>query len=321
MGGNVGTGTRLGALTVTTTQSTAGNGFKIGGNITANSLTASGVTRATITASSTINTSTFGGAINFGGLIEGTSPGAPSLTLNAGSGSITLGSTVGAGVPLGAVALTSSTLISLGGNITSDGGAMTLTGPVTLTASGTTVLDPTNAGGTAAGAAINFSSTIDGTVAGSQALTLTGGSGGIITLGGNVGTGTRLGALTVTTTQSTAGNGFKIGGNITANSLTASGVTRTTLTASSTINTSTFGGAINFGGIIEGASASSQTLTLAAGAGSITFSSTLGATTQLNVFTVTNGSGVSFAGDVKCVSGTIGAPITIVGDRTITTAP
>ena len=61
-------------------------------------------------------------------------------------------------ISTGAISYTGSTAINLGGNITTNGATIGLTGPVTLTAD--TVLDTTNAGGTAAGANITLSSTL-----------------------------------------------------------------------------------------------------------------------------------------------------------------
>src|SRR6201999_1386485 len=70
------------------------------------------------------------------------------------------------------------------------GGTFGVTGPTLL--GGAVVVDTTNAGGTATGANINFSSTINN----GQTLSLTGGTAGGITLGGAVGGATALTNLT-----------------------------------------------------------------------------------------------------------------------------
>ena len=98
-----------------------------------------------------------------------------------------------------------------------------MTGPTTLTAN--VAIDTTNAGGTAAGANISFSSTING----ARTLTLTGGTTGTILLGGAVGGTTALTSLSAnaaTITQSstvnttgaisyTGSSAINLGGNVT----------------------------------------------------------------------------------------------------------
>ena len=92
------------------------------------------------------------------------------------------------------VSLTSAGDITLGANIVTAGNEITLTGPIVL-GSGVT-LDTTD-GGNAAGADLTLAGTVQGTTAGGQSLTLDSGAGNIA-LGGNIGTTTRLGALSVT---------------------------------------------------------------------------------------------------------------------------
>src|SRR6185437_983157 len=79
------------------------------------------------------------------------------------------------------------------------GGAIAQSGTTLLLAgTGTTatVID-TTAAGHGAGANITFGKAIDGGAAGSQALTLNAGSGGTISLSGNLGGTTPLGAVTL----------------------------------------------------------------------------------------------------------------------------
>ena len=72
----------------------------------------------------------------------------------------------------GALNYNGITAINLGGNITTSGGIISLTGPVTLNTNA--VLDATNAGGTVAGANITLATSVDG----AKTLTLTGGTSG-----------------------------------------------------------------------------------------------------------------------------------------------
>ena len=121
------------------------------------------------------------------------------MTLAAGVGTVTLDGAVGATTTLnaftitgatiiqgstvnttGAVSYTGTTAIDLGGNITTAGAPVSMTGATALTAN--VAIDTTNAGGTAAGANITFSNTLNG----AHTLTLTGGTGGTILLSGAV---------------------------------------------------------------------------------------------------------------------------------------
>ena len=65
----------------------------------------------------------------------------------------------------GALSYTGTTVINLGGNVTTSGGVVTFTGPTALTANA--IVDTTNAGGTVAGANISFSSTLNSAIRGS----------------------------------------------------------------------------------------------------------------------------------------------------------
>jgi hypothetical protein len=115
---------------------------------------------------------------------------------------------------------------------------------------GTLTIDTTNAGGVAAGANIRFQSTLTGTTAGAEPLTLTAGTGGNVTFTGAVG-GTRLGAVTINS----------------ANNVTESaGLTAASLTQSAGSGTSTLNGAVDTTGA---ANVTTSTITFGAG-GSVT---------------------------------------------------
>ena len=81
----------------------------------------------------------------------------PLTSLTATSKYITQNSTA---TTSGPISYTGTSSISLGGNITTNGANINLTGPVTLTNAVTA--DTTNAGAVTAGANIAFSSTING---------------------------------------------------------------------------------------------------------------------------------------------------------------
>jgi hypothetical protein len=68
-----------------------------------------------------------------------------------------------------------------------------------VTVGADTVLDSTDGGANAAGAAINLAGTVNGTTAGQESLTITA-ADGTVTLGGAIGGSTSLQFLTVATT-------------------------------------------------------------------------------------------------------------------------
>jgi filamentous hemagglutinin family protein len=182
-----------------------------------------------------------------------TTTGTASIFLTANSSSIKLNSS-------------NNPIISAAKNVT-------FNGPVIL--STTATINTSSGNGN-----VSFSSTIDGTSAGSQVLTLVPGTG-TIAFSGAVGGSTRLGALTIPSTCS----GLTIGSNITANSFTVSGSVPTTLAGTSIINTSTVPGGISFGGSINGGFG----LTANAGASTVTFSGAVGNTTPIASLAATGG--------------------------------
>jgi filamentous hemagglutinin family protein len=177
----------------------------LNGNVTADTTNSGGTPAgANITLTSTVNgansltlTGGTGGTISFG-TIGGTTP---LTSLTASGSTINQNSTV---KTTGAVSYTGSTAVNIPSNITTSGGVVTMTGPVTV--SGTPTIDSTNGGGTAAGANISFSSTLNG----ATALTLRAGTGGNVTFAGAVGNTAPLTNLVFT-----SANLIQIGNNIT----------------------------------------------------------------------------------------------------------
>ena len=140
---------------------TNAGGTPVGANITLSS-TCNGAKNFTLNGGT-------GGTVAFGAI-----GGTTALTTFTASGTtITQNATA---KTTGAINYTGSTAINLGGNITTSGSVINLSGPVTLTANA--VLDTTNAGGTAAGANITLSRTVNG----AKTLTLNGGTGGTVSL-------------------------------------------------------------------------------------------------------------------------------------------
>lgn len=232
-----------------------------------------------------------GASISYLSTLDATTAGMEALTLNAGTtGSVTFGGAIGGTTRLGGLTIanakTTSGAVQIGANITSNSFVITTASPVTL--NGSSVINTSAANGD-----LLFGSTIDGASAGSQAFTLTPGSGSVA-FSNNVGGSTRLGALTI----SSGSSGLSVGASVTtiaANSLTLSGTVPVTLnnTGTLTINTSASNGNISFGGTVDGVVDGSQPLTFSVGNGTVAFSADVGATKRLGAFAI-NPSGGSF---------------------------
>lgn len=142
---------------------------------------------------------------------------------------------------------------TLSANVTTPGGTVNFGGPVTLGANAT--IDTTNGGAVAAGNNISFGSTVDGTTASSQGLTVRAGTGGNVTHTGAVGGTTQLaaysitsandfsaGAVTTTSFTQVAGNGTTtITGRLTANGAGGVNLTGTNFALSGGVDTATGG--------------------------------------------------------------------------------
>ena len=320
--------------------------IQIGNNITmtgANPLTFPSPVSLTGTSNITSNNAN----ISFNSTLNG----AQALTLTGGTGITTFTGAVGGTTPVGSLAATAATItqsstarttgalsytgstaINVNGNITTSGGIITMTGPVSLTTSPT--FDTTNGGGTSAGANISFSSTLDG----AQSLVLKGGTAGVVTLSGAVGSLTPLSSLTifstasiiqsstVTTTGQVAYFGstaVSINGNITTSGQAIGVQGAITIAGNPTFDTTNNGGtpagaSISFSnGTINGATV----LTLRAGTGgTISFGDSIGATTPLTNLVFTS-AGLIQIGSIT-VSGAnpliFPSPVNLIGTSNIT---
>ena len=258
--------------------------------------------------------------ISFGSTLNG----AQALTLTGGTGTTTFTGAIGGTTPLttlsvtaatitqsstakttGALSYTGSTAINVNGNVTTSGGLIALTGPATIT--GNPTFDTTNAGGTPTGANISFSSTLNG----ATALTLNGGTVGNISFAGAVG-----GTAPLTNLVFAGGNLVQVGSNITvsgANPLVFAIPVSLTGTSNITSNNAN----ITFGSTLNGA----QSLTLAAGIGTVAFNSAVGNATPLTNLAFTS-AGLIQVGSIITVSGanplTFPSPVSLTGTSMIT---
>ncbi|MGV2335516.1 MAG UNVERIFIED_CONTAM: hypothetical protein LVR18_15850 [Planctomycetaceae bacterium] len=217
-------------------------------------ITLTGVT--TLTGSITLATGTGAGDIKLNSTIDGTTAGAQDLTLNAGTGNITLGAPAGQNVALGQITIQSATDVSLQ-NVQASGlkqeagtGFTTLAGAVTTTGA---------AGVNLTGKDLRI-----------EKLVMTQSSGGVAI--NHTGTVTILGDGDIQSdgTVSISAAAISTAGDIqtTNDDITLTGVT--TLTGSITLATGTGAGDIKLNSTIDGTTAGAQDLTLNAGTGNIT---------------------------------------------------
>jgi filamentous hemagglutinin family protein len=142
------------------------------------------------TAASFVSTS---GNINLSNGLDSLST-TQALTISAANGTVTFGSSLGSLSPFASVSVTAGTSITTQ-SITTQGGGITLSGPVILSAS--SAYDTTASGVVLTGGNITLSSTLNGTTANAQNLSLTAGTSGSISITGITGGTRALGALTI----------------------------------------------------------------------------------------------------------------------------
>ncbi|MDO8472146.1 MAG: hypothetical protein Q7S64_03315, partial [bacterium] len=237
--------------------------------------------------------------------ITGTINGANVLTINSGSGAVTLGGIIGGATPITSLASTGSGAVAINttGITTRDVASnnVSFTGAVTLGANLTITTDNTTNDGT-----ITFSSTING----AQTLTLANG-GGTVTLGGVIGGTTPITSLAVSGSGSVAINTTGITTrDVASNNVSFTGAV--TLGGGLTITTdnTTNDGTIIFSSTVNGNNA----LTLNAGTAQVTFNNNVGATQSIGVLTKQG------TGDLKFGANTLTATGLTLSAGTINTA-
>ena len=246
---------------------------------------------------------TGGGAVSFGGAIGGT--GVPA--------SVTVTSSLSVGIAnvktSGAQSYTASSGITLNSTTyTSTGGALTFTGPVTLTTAATVV---TSGGG--AGNNITFSGTTS-TINGLFDLTLNGGASGNVSLQGAVGATNALTSLTVSTSGASNTLGIVNVSTTSFQNYTAPG--GITLNGTSYTNSlATAADFIHFNNAVK----VKATPTTVSSDGGVTFGSTVddGNTAGTDVLTVSNVSGSAVAG--VTLTGAVGTTSAALQSLTVTT--
>jgi filamentous hemagglutinin family protein len=274
LSGAVGGTTALNSLSITSSDIII-NG---GGVATANDQTYNGP--VTIGATTTFDSSENNGNINFGSTInDGNAAGTDSLTLNTGSGTITLGGTIGGGFQLNNVQATSSNSIIIAGDIDTYGN-IDLNAPVSVKSSFS--LDSSSGNGN-----ITLDSTMDDRgAAGTHNVIINAGSG-TITLDGAIGSTTHLRALNA------IGGAINVHGNVTTSGVgpgrgqTYNGPV--SIFNNVTLDASSGNGKILFLNTVDdGNAAGTDSLTLNTGTGLITMSNAVGGNAALKSLKMTS---------------------------------
>ncbi|ADN01072.1 FlgD immunoglobulin-like domain containing protein [Spirochaeta thermophila] len=230
-------------------------------------------TPVSLAADTTVDAGT--GGVTLGGTVDG------GYVLNVnGGGNVVLGGDVGGGVPVGSLSVSGGS-IEVGGDVTAVGD-VGFVGSVVVSAD--VVIDTSGGGG-----AVSFSGTVDGAVGG-ESVTIGAGTGNVV-LGGAVGGGVPVGALSV------SGGSIDVGADVTAVG-DVGFVGPVVVSADVVIDTSGGGGDVSFSGTVDGA-VGGESVTISAGTGSVVFSGDLGATTRIGVLTVSSGGRVDLGGSMR----------------------
>ena len=349
LGGNVGTGTALGAIALNNTGTTTLSGTVNAASFTTDAGGTTAINGGSVTTSGAQNyndavtlgadaaLSTTNNLVNFASTITNAS--ARALTINAGTAAITLGGNVGTGTALGAIALNSTGLSTLGGTInaasltTDAGGTTAINGGSVTTSGAQNYNDAVTLGADAALSAtnnvINFVSTI--TNASARALTVDAGTAAI-TLSGNVGTGTALGAITLNSTGTSTVSGTINAASLTTNAGGTTAINGGSVTTSGAQNYndgvtlgadtvfSATNNLINFVSTITNTSA--RALTVNAGTAAITLGGNVGTGTALGAIILNSSAGITtLSGTINAASLTTNAGgTTAINGGSITTS-
>jgi len=240
-------------------------------------------------------------AVDFASTVNDSASNTHSLTVSAGSGLITFGSTVGATNKLASLAATSTTDIDINGNVTT-GGTQAYTGPVLIGANDT--LTTTNS-------AVDFTSTLDDSSSNTHALTVSAGSG-LVTFGGVVGGNAKLASLAATSSTD-----IDVNGNVTTGG-TQTYTAPVLIGANDTLTTTN--SAVDFTSTVDDSSSNTHGLTISAGSGLVTFGGAVGGNAKLASLAATSTTDIDVNGNVTTGgTQTYTGPVLIGANDTLTT--
>ena len=262
---------------------TAGDVTTTNDNVTYNSDT-------TLAGAVAIGTNTGAGNINFSGKLDGTGEGAETLSLTAGTGNVVFTGAVGSGMRVGAITINSATDVTA----------------VALKAS--SLMQSAGSGTTTLNGALNANALAGMNLTG-KVVTI---NGAVTTTNGGAVTLTNAGALSINADISADGaitqNGAGVVsvGGAGSRSITTSadnvnflrGVTLGVPLSISTAGTGAGAGDVTFQSTLDG----SQNLTVSAGSSNVLFSGAVGGTTRLGAIQITNANNVTESAGIRAAS-------------------
>ncbi|MEQ9370829.1 MAG: CHAT domain-containing protein [Coleofasciculus chthonoplastes F3-SA18-01] len=282
---------------------TGNNGITLNGTIKTSDIVDNNVSltgAVTLGANATIDTDN---ANNDGNIrINQSINGARNLTLNAGSGAITVGQAIGSTTALSNLNLKARdiTLSNIGGISEGVTDTVTLNGTEAINFTGTTY-NAQNQNYTA-GTAFNLNNTTNftsngsaiafntGTIQGTNPadLTLDAGTGNVTV--DAIGNGNNINNLTIQ-----GNSGITLNGDITTSNAATNTINlNSSVTLGQDIAITNNGGAINFNSSLDGTTANSQSLTVNEENSTVKFAGAVGDSTPLKDLTVNNGASVTF---------------------------
>jgi|GEM_PF-2026948 len=296
--GSVSFGDKIGATQSLANVDITGDTISLTGNVTSSNNTFTGAPgNITFTGNLTLNRnvtiSSTSGAITFTGTIDSDTSSTPrSLTLGTASqsGATTFVDSLGATNRLGAVTVHRTGTISINGNISTANAAVSFKGAVALTGDSSIITKT----GSNVGGNVSFQSFVNGTVDGSEDLTVDAGSNGTVSFGSTVGATTNLGEIQLTAKT------IAIGGNITSNNNDITLTGAVILNSSPTISST--GGDITLNGSVNGSAINIRSLTLDSGSGDITVNAVVGNLRRLLGFTISDADDVTINNSVTATT-------------------
>jgi hypothetical protein len=315
LNGSVGSGTALQAITLTGTGINLGSTSMSGPISVITSANQSYNSPVTLGQNLSLNSSSSNGNIAFAAAatVTASSAGGQTLSVNAGTGNVTFGGSVGSGaVPLGALTVAGGTgttaYIIPKANMTAT--SMSFTGPVQLQ-SALIQLDTSGSGGNVS--FLTGTSKIDAQAAGSQGLTITAGTGNVVFTAA-VGSAQALASLSVTGGTGTTAY-IKPFANVTAGSLSFTGPMQ--LQNSLTMATTSNGNA-GFSGTVDSLNGA-QALTVNVGTGTATFGGIVGGGQSLSTLAVTGVTAINTTGITTLGTQTYTGNVTLGASTTLAT--
>jgi fibronectin-binding autotransporter adhesin len=297
-GSSVGNTTALTSLTTNAGGITALNG----GTVTT---TGSQNYGDAVTLSSTTTLSTTNSLVSFASTLNSNNSTPKDLTINTGSGNITLTGSVGATNGLGnlitnstGITTFSSTVAATSLTTTQTSGSTSLNNNITTTAAQTYNNAVNLTSGIILASTGNSNITLNNTINGAQSLTIN--TSGTTTLGGMIGNTTALASLTTNAGGITALNGTSI-------TTTGAQNYNDTVTLGSATTLNTTNSLVNFATTVDSNNASPSDLTVNTGSGNITFNNNVGATNSIGNLSTSNTGITTFAGTVNATSVTTSA--------------